>query len=138
MPSDHLRVLLLIHSLSIIKNGVGCSITNEGYAQIVSMFTINNAEAIFCGTGGQCDVTNSNSSFAIMGLVADGMGPLQFTGIISATAAANQDTFTVNVNQQAPSIGIQTAEYTASSGIITVTTSSNHNFSVGIGVTPLD
>jgi len=117
------------------QNGVGCSITNEGYAQIVSMFTINTAEAIFCGSGGQCDVTNSNSSFGNYGLVADGMGPLQFTGIISATAAANEDTFTVNVNQQAPSIGIQTAEYTASSGIITVTTSSNHNFSVGMGVT---
>ena len=53
--------------------GVGCSITNEGYAQIVSMFTINNDEGVFCGSGGQCDITNSNSSFGNYGLVADGV-----------------------------------------------------------------
>ena len=62
--------------------GVGCSITNEGYAQLVSLFTINNKDSIFTGSGGQCDVTNSNSSFGEYGLVADGVGPRQFTGIL--------------------------------------------------------
>ena len=76
--------------------GVGCSITNEGYARFVSLFTINNKESIFCGSGGQCDVTNSNSSFGEFGLVADGVGPRQFTGIISATSAVNADTFTLH------------------------------------------
>ncbi len=115
------------------QNGVGCSITNEGYAQIVSMFTINSAEGVFSGSGGQCDITNSNSSFGNYGLVADGVGPLNYSGTISATSAVNADTFAVNVGQ--PTIGIQTAEYTASSGIITVTTNSNHNLVVGMGVT---
>ena len=31
------------------QNGIGVSITNEGYAQIVSLFTINNDEGIYCG-----------------------------------------------------------------------------------------
>ena len=44
------------------QNGVGCSITNEGYAQIVSMFTINSDTAVFTASGGQCDLTNSNSN----------------------------------------------------------------------------
>ena len=115
--------------------GVGCSITNEGYAQIVSMFTINNDEGVFCGSGGQCDITNSNSSFGNYGLVADGVGPKQFTGIISATAAENADRFTINVEQDSPSLGIQTAQYSYTSGIITVTTSTNHGLNVGAAVT---
>ena len=115
--------------------GVGCSITNEGYAQIVSMFTINNDEAVFCGSGGQCDITNSNSSFGNYGLVADGVGPKQFTGIISATAAENADKFTIHVEQDSPSLGIETAHYSHTSGIITVTTATNHGFNVGAAVT---
>jgi len=115
------------------QNGVGCSITNEGYAQIVSMFTINGDAGVFCGSGGQCDITNSNSSFGNYGLVADGIGPRQFTGIISSTSTVNADTLVINVDQS--TIGIQTAEYTASTGIVTVTTNSNHNLVVGMGVT---
>lgn len=117
------------------QNGIGCSITNEGYAQIVSMFTINNDRAVFTGSGGQCDITNSNSSFGNFGLVADGVGSKQFTGIISATAAENLDKFTINVKQDSPSLGIQTALYSHTSGIITVTTSTNHGFNVGAAVT---
>ena len=114
-------------------NGVGCSITNEGYAQIVSMFTINSAEGVFCGSGGQCDITNSNSSFGNYGLVADGFGARQFTGTINTAASENADSFAINVST--PTLGIQTAEYTASTGIVTITTNSNHNLVVGMGVT---
>ena len=114
-------------------NGVGCSITNEGYAQLVSLFSINNAESIFCGSGGQCDITNSNSSFGNYGLVADGVGPLQISGTIDSTSTVNGDTFVVDLST--PTISIQTAEYTASTGIVTITTNSNHNLVVGMGVT---
>ena len=82
--------------------GVGVSITNDGYAQLVSIFTINCDIAIYCDTGGQCDLTNSNSSFGNFGLVAVGLGSTQFTGIVSntntagdfinSTVADNQDT----------------------------------------------
>ena len=52
--------------------GIGVSITNKGYAQLVSIFTIACEKAIYCDSGGQCDLTNSNSSFGKFGLVADG------------------------------------------------------------------
>jgi hypothetical protein len=60
--------------------GIGVSVTNNGYAQLVSIFTINCDIAIYCDTGGQCDLTNSNSSFANFGLYAGGLGRSEFTG----------------------------------------------------------
>ena len=68
--------------------GVGVSLTNDGYAQLVSIFTINCDIAIFAGSGGQCDLTNSNSSFGNFGLVAVGLGSTQFTGFVSSTNPA--------------------------------------------------
>ena len=114
--------------------GVGCSITNEGYAQLVSLFTINNKDSIFTGSGGQCDVTNSNSSFGEYGLVADGVGPRQFTGIISATSAVNADTFTLHVDRADP-INITNAVYDGVTGLTTITTASNHGYNVGAALT---
>lgn len=115
------------------QGGIGCSITNEGYAQLVSLFTICDDIAVYCGSGGACDLTNSNSSFGNFGLVADDVGPRKYTGIVSTTTTSSSDTFTLYLD--APTIGIQTALYDGVSGILTVTTSSNHNLSVGMGVT---
>ena len=114
------------------QGGIGVSITNEGYAQLVSLFTICNETAIFCGSGSACDLTNSNSSFGNYGLVADGIGPKKYTGIITTAADANSDTFVLDLN--VPTLGIQTAVYDSTVGIITITTTTNHNFNVGMGV----
>jgi hypothetical protein len=65
------------------ENGIGVSITNNGYAQLVSIFTINCDIAIYAASGGSCDLTNSNSSFGNFGLVAVGLGSTEFTGIVS-------------------------------------------------------
>jgi hypothetical protein len=77
-------------------SGIGVSITNEGYAQLVSLFTICNDIAIYCGTGGGCDLTNSNSSFGNYGLIADGVGQVKYTGIITSTAEAGSTTFVIS------------------------------------------
>jgi hypothetical protein len=114
------------------QGGIGVSITNEGYAQLVSIFTICNDTAIFCGSGSACDLTNSNSSFGNYGLVADGVGPKKYTGIITTATDADSDTFVLNLN--VPTLGIQTAVYNSTVGIITITTTTNHNFNVGMGV----
>ena len=115
------------------QNGVGCSITNEGYAQIVSMFTINSDTAVFTASGGQCDLTNSNSSFGNFGLVADGIGPHQYTGTIASTAVANADRFEISMT--APDYSVQDATYDNKTGLTTITTYTNHGFNVGMGVT---
>ena len=114
------------------QGGIGVSITNEGYAQLVSIFTICDDIAIFCGSGSACDLTNSNSSFGNYGLVADGVGPKKYTGIITTAAASDSDTFVLNLN--VPTLNVSNALYDNVSGIVTVTTSSNHNFNVGMGV----
>jgi hypothetical protein len=115
------------------QGGIGVSITNEGYAQLVSLFTICDEIAVFTGSGAACDLTNSNSSFGTFGLVSDGVGPKKYTGIITTAAAADSDTFVLDLN--VPTLGIQTATYDNNVGIITITTTTNHNFNVGMGVT---
>lgn len=75
--------------------GIGASITNGGYGQIVSFFTIANEIGVYCGSGGACDITNSNSSFGDYGLVADGVGPVQSNGIITSDAEAGLTSFEI-------------------------------------------
>jgi hypothetical protein len=114
------------------QGGIGVSITNEGYAQLVSLFTICNDTAIFCGSGAACDLTNSNSSFGNFGLVADGIGPRKYTGIITSSEDANAFEFEVNLNT--PTLNITSAKYDNVTGLLTATTNSAHNFSVGMGI----
>jgi hypothetical protein len=114
------------------QGGIGCSITNEGYAQLVSLFTICNETAVYCGSGGACDLTNSNSSFGDYALVSDGVGPLKFTGLIVQATDSNSDTFTIDLST--PTLGVVTAKYDNGCGIVTITTSQPHKFNVGMGV----
>jgi hypothetical protein len=113
--------------------GIGASITNEGYAQLVSLFTICDETAVFTGSGGACDLTNSNSSFGDFGLVSDGVGPLKFEGTLSSAASINDSTFTINLG--ASILGIATASYDHVTGILSATTTSPHGFGVGMGIT---
>ena len=83
------------------QGGIGVSITNGAYAQLVSIFTICNDTAIFTGSGGQCDITNSNSSFGTFGLVSNGVGNeetnsiYRLTGEVVAEAQQEQSVITV-------------------------------------------
>jgi len=115
------------------QGGIGVSITNEGYAQLVSLFTICNDTAVYCGSGGACDLTNSNSSFGNYALVADGIGSRKYTGIITQTADVNSDTFVLDLN--VPTYNVSNALYDNITGVTTITTSTNHNFQVGMGIT---
>ncbi len=115
------------------SNGIGVSLSNEGYGQIVSMFNINNDVAIAANTGGQCDITNSNSSFGNFGLIADGVGPRKYTGIVTTSQVADKDTFVLDLST--PTVNIQNFVYDIRSGLSTVTTVSDHGFQVGMGVT---
>ena len=81
--------------------GTGVSITNGAYAQLVSIFTICDDTSIFTGSGGQCDITNSNSSFGTLGLVSDGVGDAtsdsiyRYSGETVGSAAIETDTVTI-------------------------------------------
>jgi hypothetical protein len=114
-------------------NGVGASMTNEGYAQLVSLFTICDNIAVYCGSGGACDLTNSNSSFGNFGLVADGVGPLKYKGSLTQNIENGGDTFVVDLTT--PTLNIVDAEYDNQSGVLTAYTNQPHMFSVGMGIT---
>jgi hypothetical protein len=73
------------------QGGIGVSITNGAYSQLVSIFTICDDIAIFTSSGGQCDITNSNSSFGTKGLVSDGVGDNNTKSIYRYTGIANTD-----------------------------------------------
>jgi hypothetical protein len=82
------------------QGGVGVAVTNEGYAQLVSVFTICCNEAITVHNGGQADIANSNCSFGTFGLVADGVSPEQFTGTVTVNATVSQDKVAVNLGTE--------------------------------------
>jgi hypothetical protein len=94
--SGNLRSMVVDSYTQYNQNGIGASITNRGYAQLVSMFTICNDTAIYCGSGGVCGLTNSNSSFGNYGLVADSVSDVEYTGIITSAADAGATTFTIS------------------------------------------
>jgi len=73
------------------QGGIGVSITNGAYSQLVSIFTICDQTAIFTASGGQCDITNSNSSFGTFGLVSDGVGDETTKSIYHYTGVANTE-----------------------------------------------
>ena len=114
------------------QGGIGVSVSNEGYAQLVSIFTIYNDQSIVCINGGQCDLTNSNSSFGRLGLVADGIGPTNFIGTITEFTSAGSDTFPIDIGVD--SINVTNATYDNITGLTTITTATNHGYNVGMSV----
>ena len=72
--------------------GIGVSLSNNAYAQLVSIFTICCDVGIAATSGGQCDLTNSNSSFGNVGLKADGFGDIEFDGKTLTESLGGADT----------------------------------------------
>ena len=82
IPGADLKSMVCDSFTQYNEAGVGVSLTNNAYAQLVSIFTINCDIAIYADSGGQCDLTNSNSSFGNFGLVAVGLGSTQYQGTV--------------------------------------------------------
>ena len=84
------------------QGGIGVSITNGAYAQLVSIFTICDEIAIYTESGGQCDLTNSNASFGTFGLVSKGVGDqtsksiYRYTGIANTTSPIDDDVVVIS------------------------------------------
>ena len=62
------------------QGGIGIHITNNGYAQLVSVFTIFCGTSVLVENGGICSITNSNANFGDYCLVSKGYGKLDFFG----------------------------------------------------------
>jgi len=87
------------------QGGIGVTISNNGYAQLVSIFTICNVTGITAVSGAQCDVNNSNASFGTRGLVASGVGTVNQTGAVSVAGIEADNKITVGSLTSRPFTG---------------------------------
>lgn len=70
-----LRSMVMDSFTQFNEGGSGIHIMNNGYAQLVSTFTICCTEGVLCESGGTCSINTSNCSFGLSGLVARGKSP---------------------------------------------------------------
>jgi len=68
------------------QGGIGIHITNNGYAQLVSVFTIFCGTSVLVENGGICSITNSNANFGDYCLVSKGYGKRSFFGEVTNPA----------------------------------------------------
>ena len=66
----------------VTQGGVGIKITNNGYAQLVSVFTLFCSNGVLCDNGGIASIVNSNANFGDLCLVAKGFGRRDFSGTV--------------------------------------------------------
>lgn len=89
------------------QGGPGIHITNQGYAQLVSIFTICTTVGTWVENGGTCSISNSNTSFGDVGILADGISPYLFGGRVKAgTGRFRVDTITVDHMNERPYVGL--------------------------------
>jgi len=64
------------------QGGRGVRVTNNGYSQLVSVFTLFSSIAIQCDNGGIASITNANANFGDYCMVAKGYGKREFKGTV--------------------------------------------------------
>jgi len=64
------------------QGGRGIRITNDGYAQLVSVFTVFSSVGVQVDNGGIASIVNSNANFGDICLLAKGHGKRAFSGTI--------------------------------------------------------
>lgn len=72
LVSGFLRSFVMDSFTQTNQGGIGIHIEKDGYAQLVSTFTICCSAGVQVETGGQCDINTSNCSFGDYGLVGIG------------------------------------------------------------------
>jgi hypothetical protein len=94
LAEGFLRSMVLDSYTQFNEGGKGIEIINNGYAQLVSIFTICCTEGMICQSGGSCSISNSNCSFGLSGLVAIGKSPTPvLTGTVVGFVANPEDPF---------------------------------------------
>jgi hypothetical protein len=97
LAEGFLRSFVLDSYTQFNEGGKGIHIINNGYAQLVSIFTICCSEGIHAESGGSCSINTSNCSFGLSGIVATGKSPQP---VLSGTLVSNpQGTREVRIDQ---------------------------------------
>ena len=84
----------------INEGGIGVHLLNQGYAQLVSIFTVCCSEGILCESGASCSVTNSNSSFGTYGLVSNGKVSVDNPGLTNGVNQFGNQIVLKNLSQR--------------------------------------
>ena len=87
------------------QGGIGVTVSNDGHAQLNSVYSICNQSAITCVTGATADVHSSEASFGTFGLIASGVGTVHQSGILTATVTTNNNIINVANLTQRPFVG---------------------------------
>ena len=87
------------------SGGIGVTVSNNGEAQLISLFTQCNVTGITAISGGQLDVSGSNSSYGRRGLVASGVGTVVQTGAVSQIGIVDDNIITVGSLTSRPHTG---------------------------------
>ena len=97
LVNGYLRSMVMDSYTQFNEGGIGIHIINNGYAQLVSTFTICCTYGVLCESGGGCDINTSNCSFGNYGLAALGKSPMPvLSGRLVNNVSRNADNFTIN------------------------------------------
>ncbi len=96
LATGYLRSFVTDSFTQFNEGGMGIHITNNGYAQLVSTFTICCTEGVRADNGGTCSINTSNCSFGLSGLVAVGYSSTPVLTGILALATDGTDTIAVS------------------------------------------
>jgi len=87
-----LRSMVLDSFTQFNENGHGIYVLNNGYAQLVSIFTICCDQGVRVESGGVVSISTSNSSFGLSGVVAIGKSPSPLlSGVITHVKTTVED-----------------------------------------------
>lgn len=100
-----LRSMVSDSFTQINAGGVGVHLLNQGYAQLVSIFTVACDIGILTEDGGQCSLTNSNCSFGNIGLKSTGVSGVLYSGTTSALASSGSAEVTIGGLSERPKYG---------------------------------
>jgi hypothetical protein len=101
LVNSSIRSMVLDSFTQVNQGGKGIHIINQGYAQLVSIFSVCTTEGVLCESGGTCSISTSNCTFGLSGLVAKGGSSssiLQgtFRGLTTGTDANIRDVITID------------------------------------------
>jgi hypothetical protein len=85
----------------VISDGIGAWLTNNGRAEMVSVFTYYSYIGYLCESGGRARATNGNNSYGTYGSVAEGVDPDEnpVTAIVDNRTQYSATFATVNTDQ---------------------------------------
>lgn len=97
LAAGYLRSFVTDSFTQFNQGGLGIHIIKDGYAQLVSTFTICCTIGVYAESGGTCSINTSNCSFGTYGLVASGksLSPV-LTGRLVQNAVPGTDILSVS------------------------------------------